>query len=62
MAIQHNTTVHVQRAKPIGIGRIRVKIAETKVNLTRLTHNGKTYETSRNLGRGRYVMKEASNE
>jgi len=59
MSPQQNIRVNVQRLEQIGPGRIKVKIAETSANINTLTHNGKIYETAKNLGRGRYIMKEA---
>ena len=55
----HNIKVHVQRVETIGKGRYKVKVTETGVRLSSLTHNGKKLVTARDLGRGRYVMREA---
>ena len=49
----HNVKVHVQKVERINSKRVKVKITET----FSLTHEGKAYQF-RNLGRGRYVMKE----
>jgi hypothetical protein len=54
----HNVKVHVQKVERIDSKRVKVKIAETAVGLSTLTYEGRTYETSRSLGRGRYIMKE----
>jgi hypothetical protein len=50
------TRVSVQRWDSLGGGRARIKIAE-KINLTNITHNGIAYLTTKNLGRGRYIVK-----
>lgn len=51
-------TVSVQKVEVLPRGRIKVKIKETEANLIDLKHKGKDYVVLRNLGRGRYVMRE----
>jgi hypothetical protein len=60
MATQ-NVQVHVQRIESLSRGRLKVKIAETNLNLGVMTHQGKQYEISNKLGRGRYIMKPLDN-
>lgn len=43
-------------------GRIQIRIAETRMQITNATINGKRYEVANSLGRGRYVMKEADRD
>ncbi len=50
--------VSVQRVENIGRGRIRVKIRQTDFNLSGMEHNGKSYVVSKNIGRGRYIMRQ----
>lgn len=50
-------SINVQRMKPVGKGKVMVKIRETSVNLTDMSHNGQHYKVLRSLGRGRYVMR-----
>lgn len=52
-----NVQVHVQRVETLSRERIKVKIAETGVGLNTMIHNGKNYEVTKNLGRGRYIMR-----
>lgn len=50
-------TIHVQHMEKLPRGRVKVKIAETYINLTNMKHQGIEYTTISNLGRGRYVMR-----
>lgn len=52
------TRVQVERISDIGRGRIKVKIQQTDINMTGLNHNGKIYIATKNLGRGRYIMRQ----
>jgi hypothetical protein len=51
-------TVHVQNMEHLSRGRVKVKIKETGINLSGMTHEGKDYVVFSSLGRGRYIMKE----
>lgn len=50
--------VDVVRMEPMGKGKIKIKIRDTKSNIIDLQHGGKGYAVIRNLGRGRYIMRE----
>jgi len=56
MAI-NNIQVHVQKIEPIGKGRFKVKIAETGAKINTLSHNGRELVATKDLGRGRYIMR-----
>jgi hypothetical protein len=49
--------VTVQKMESMGT-RVKVKIKEHHLNLTDMKHNDKNYVVTKNLGRGRYIMKE----
>ena len=49
--------ITIQKAEVINKNRIRVKIAETHVNLMDMDHMGMHYKVVKNLGRGRYIMR-----
>lgn len=55
----HNVKVNVQRVEQLPRGRIKVKIAETGLRLSSMSHAGRLYETTTRLGRGRYIMRDA---
>jgi hypothetical protein len=50
--------VSVKRIEPMGNGKFKVKIIQNDVNLLDMNHEGKKYKVVRNLGRGRYIMRE----
>lgn len=50
--------INVVRLEQMGRGRVKVKIDDTKSNIIDMNHNGKDYVVMRNLGRGRYIMRE----
>jgi hypothetical protein len=50
--------VNVLTIHPMKKGKVRVKIAQNNVNLLDMNHEGKKYKVVRNLGRGRYIMRE----
>ena len=52
-------TVNVQNIKSLGRGRYKVKLAETRANLTDMRHKDEEYVVTKNLGRGRYVMRKS---
>ena len=54
---QERIKVDVMRIDPIGHGRLKVKV-KGSVDILDLNHNGRAYEVIRNLGRGRYIMRE----
>lgn len=49
--------ITVQRFESLGGGRFKVKIAEKRMNMTNLVHEGEYFVTQKKMGRGRYVMK-----
>ena len=49
--------ITLQRAEVLGKNKIKVKIKETNVNLTTMTHAGIDHTVLKNLGRGRYIMR-----
>ena len=55
--MDRNVNINIQRWEPISGGRVKVKIAEKKYNITGVTHNGEPYVTIKKYGRGRYMMR-----
>jgi hypothetical protein len=49
--------IDVIRMEPVGKGKVKVKIAQTQVNLSTMHHEGKDYTVISNIGRGRYIMR-----
>lgn len=50
-------SLDVQRWEPLKAGKFRVKFAQTNINISDITHEGKKYAIIKNLGRGRYIVK-----
>ncbi len=50
--------ITVQKMRSMGAGRFRVKVAQTRECLIDMRIDGKEFVVTRNLGRGRYVVRE----
>ena len=55
--MERQVKVTIQKWDKIGRDRIRAKIAETHLNITNLIHEGISYLTIKNYGRGRYLVR-----
>lgn len=50
-------SITVQKMQSIGVGRFKIKLAETHDRFSTLTISGIDYIVTRNLGRGRYIIR-----
>ena len=51
-------SINIKKIEKIGTSnRYKVKILETQANLLDMNHQGENYIVIRNLGRGRYIMR-----
>ena len=57
--MNERVSITVQRITPLGNGRYKVKVQQTQANLIDMQHEKRNYKVLRNLGRGRYIMKES---